>query len=534
MKPGRVHSAGLLHVLPHTAASGDTARRRAHGPRPGVVLATGCLALFLLGVNTTAINAALPAIAHDLDVGTGTLSWAVNVYMLAVAALVVLGGRLGDMFGQRTAGLVGLGIFAVGSVLVALSADGTLLVAGRLVQGLGATLVMPATTAVLRLAYPPERQGFAQGVWGAVGGAAFALGPLIGGVLTDELSWRWVWWGSAVWALAVAALAHLTLRALPGREAWAGFDAAGTVLLGVPLFALVLAFQQIPVRGADSAAVVTAFTVSVLGLAALVVVESRRTAPLLHLRLLRRPALVAACVGTGVNTLFLIGLLYFFNLYAQAEATLDYSAVAASVALLPYGACVFATSLLSGPLCDRVGFRLPVALGMLCCAAGALWLARIDGASRYGEVWPGTVVLGLGVGITLSAPSAAGLRTLPAGNAGEGAGIINVVRYLTAALVVSAGTLVFLTEGGRRLDDHLDRAGVARQDDARIDRLLTGVGERLEAVERGLDPAARHAVRQGAAAGLAHGFASVMLWLAVAALVGAVLWTLLVRGRPRG
>jgi DHA2 family methylenomycin A resistance protein-like MFS transporter len=528
MKPGRVRSAGLLHVLPHAAASAPG------GTRPGVVLATGCLALFLLGVNTTAINAALPAMARDLGVGTGTLSWAVNVYMLAVATLVVLGGRLGDMFGQRAAGLVGLGVFAAGAVLVALAADGTLLVAGRLVQGLGATLVMPATTAVLRLAYPPEKQGFAQGVWGAVGGSAFALGPLIGGLLTDELSWRWVWWGSAVWALAVAALAHVTLRTLPGREPWAGFDAAGTVLLGVPLFALVLAFQQVPAWGAGSAAVVTAFAGAVVGLVALVVVESRRAAPLLHLRLLRRPALVAACVGTGVNTLFLIGLLYFFNLYAQAAATLDYSAVAASVALLPYGACVFATSLASGPLCDRVGFRLPVALGMLCCSGGAFWLAQVDGASRYGGLWPGTVVLGLGVGLTLSAPSAAGLRALPPANAGEGAGIINVVRYLTAALVVSAGTLVFLTEGGRRLNDHLDRAGVARQDDARIDGLLTGVGERLDAVEPGLGSTARHAVREGAAAGLAHGFASVMLGLAVLTLVGAVAWTLLLRTRPRG
>jgi EmrB/QacA subfamily drug resistance transporter len=531
MKPGRVRSAGLLHVPP-TPGPHDGARHAA-ADSPGVVLATGCLALFLLGVNTTAINAALPAIARDLDVGTATLSWAVDVYMLVAAALVVLSGRLGDMLGQRTAALIGLPVFAAGAVLVALSADGTLLVVGRLVQGLGATLVMPATTAVLRLAYPPERQGFAQGVWGAVGGSAFAVGPLIGGVLTDELSWRWVWWGSAVWALAVAVLAHVTLRSLPGREPWAGFDAAGTSLLCVSLFALVLAFQQIPAWGAGSAQVVASFAVAVVVLEVLVAVESRRTAPLLHLRLLRKPALVAACVGTCVNTLFLIGLLYFFNLYAQAEATLDYSAVGASVALLPYGACILTTSLLSGPLCDRVGFRLPVALGMLCCAAGAFWLAQVDAASGYGDVWPGTVVLGLGVGITLSAPSAAGLRALPSANAGEGAGIINVFRYLTAALVVSAGTLLFLTAGGERLNDRLDRAGVPRQDDVRIDRLLTGVGERLDSVEQGLGPAARHAVREGAAAGLAHGFATVMLWLGILTLVGTVLWALLLR-RPRG
>lgn len=530
MSLGRVRSGGLLHV-PHIHG-GHGPRHGGHGSPPAV-LATGCAALFLLGVNTTAINAALPAIARDLGIGTGALGWAVGVYLLVVAALVVLGGRLGDMLGQRAAFAAGLLLFAAGAVLVAVSQDGTVLILGRLVQGLGAAPVMPATTAVLRLAYPAERQGLVQGVWGAVAGIAFAVGPLIGGVLTDELSWRWVWWGSAVWAVAVAVVAQFTLQRLPGREPWAGFDAVGTVTLAVSLFALVLAFQQTPVWGVSSAAVVAAFVVAVLGLAALVVVESRRAAPLLHLRLLKEPALVAACVGTCVNTLFLIGLLYFFNLYAQAAATLDYSAVAASVALLPYGACVFLASLASGPLCDRAGFRLPVAVGALCCAAGAFLLSGVDAASGFGDLWPGTVVLGVGVGITLSAPSAAGLRALPSAHAGEGAGIVNVVRYLTAALVVSAGTLLFLSAGEEELNDRLDAAGVPRQDDARVDRLLTGVGERLAAVSQGLGSAGREAVREGVAAGVSHGFAAVMLWLGALSLAGAVLWTLLLRGGSR-
>ncbi|EST34187.1 hypothetical protein N566_18755, partial [Streptomycetaceae bacterium MP113-05] len=456
MNPGRVRSAGLLHV-PHLPArhGGDGRGTGAAPPSPAAVLTTGSAALFLLGVNTTAINAALPAIAADLDIGTTALSWAVGVYMLAVAALVVLGGRLGDMLGQRTAMLAGLLVFAAGSVLVAASGSAVLLLLGRLIQGLGAALMMPSTMAVLRLAYPPERQGFAQGVWGAVAGIAFAVGPLIGGVLTDELSWRWVWWGSALWALLVAVAGRFTLSGLPGREPWTGLDVPGALLLAVGLSALVLAFQQIPVWGAGSAAIVLAFFTAAAALAALAVVESRRRAPLLHLRLLKEPALLAACLGTCVNALFLIGLLYFFNLYAQAEAALDYSALLASTALLPYGACVFAASLLIGRLCDRVGFRLPVAAGLVCTGVGALLLARTGAASGYADLWPGTAVLGVGVGITLSSPSAAGLRALPPEHAGEGAGLINVVRYLAAALVVSVGTLVFLAAGAERLNDRL-------------------------------------------------------------------------------
>ncbi|MFR9675107.1 MFS transporter [Streptomyces sp. TR06-5] len=533
MNVGRVRSAGLLHV-PHLVGSPPGGHRPSTTAVPPLaVLSTGCAALFLLGVNTTAVNSALPAIAADLGLGATALGWTVGIYMLMVAALVVLGGRLGDMLGQRAVMTAGLLTFAAGAALVAVADSAFLLLLGRFVQGLGAMLTMPSTTAVLRLAYPPERQGFAQGIWGAVGGVAFAVGPLVGGLLTDELSWRWVWWASLVWALAVAAVAQFTLRELPGREPWTGLDVPGILLLALGLFALVLACQQIPLWGAGSAAVLGAFAAAVAGLVLLVLVESRRRNPLLHLRLLLEPALVAACLATGINALFLIGLSYFFNIYTQAQATLDYSALTASIALLPYGAGVFATSLLVGPLCDRIGFRRPVALGLVCAGIGALLLARVDAASGYAALWPGTTVIGLGVGITLSAPSAAGLRVLRPGNAGEGAGLINVVRYLAAALVVSLGSLVFLASGTGRLNAHLDAADVPRQDDAHVDRLLTGVGERLSEVDEGLGSAQQEAVREGAAAAVSHGFATVMLILAVVTLLSVPLWLVLLRMSER-
>lgn len=531
MKLGRVRSAGLLHV-PHHAEPGEV-RHGSTAVAPALVLATGSAALFLLGVNTTAINAALPAIGTDLAVGATALGWAVGIYLLVVAALVVVGGRLGDMLGQRAALTCGLVVFAVGATLVAVSSATPALLLGRFVQGAGAALMMPGTMAVLRLAYPPQRQGFAQGVWGAVAGVAFAVGPVIGGVLTDELSWRWVWWGSAAGALLVALAGRYTLRGLPGRASRTRVDVPGALLLAVALAALVLAFQQIPTWGAGSPAVVLAFAAAAAGLVLLVVVESRRDAPLLHLRLLRRPAMLAACLGTCVNALFLIGLLYFFNLYAQAEAALDYSALLASVALLPYGACVFLSSLLIGRLCDRVGFRLPVAAGLVCAAVGALLLARTDAGSGYADLWPATAVLGVGVGITLSAPSAAGLRALPSENAGEGAGLINVVRYLAAALVVSIGTLVFLATGAARLNERLAAAGVPRREDAEADRVLSGVGTHLTAVEAGLGPAARQAVREAAAAGLAHGFAMVMLGLGALTALAVPAWLVLLRSEVR-
>ncbi|MGW6877154.1 MFS transporter [Streptomyces xanthophaeus] len=521
----RVLGGALFHV-PHPAPERGAAPDGSvpSGARLAAVTAVSGAALFLLGVNTTGINTALRAIAADLGVGTGALSWAVGAYMLAVAAVVVPGGRLGDMLGQRVTVVAGGLVFAAGAVVVAASGSEAVLLAGRVLQGVGAAALMPSTMAVLRLTWPRERQGVALGLWGAVAGLAFAVGPLIGGAFTDGLSWRWLWWTSAAWALLVAVAAVFALRSLPRGSGERGIDVPGVVLLSVGLTALLVALQQIPSWGAASPATVACFVASAVALDALVRVEARRPAPLLHLYLLRKPPLVAACIGTAVNTLFLIGFLYFFNLYALSPDTLDYSAVTASLALLPYGACVFAVSMGAGPLCDRVGYRWPVAAGMALSGAGALWLSGVGADSGYGAVLPGSLVLGAGVGITLSAPSAAGLRALESAYAGEASGIINVVRYVTAALAVSAGSLVFLARGTARLGEVLREAGLAEPGTVAADRLLSGA---VLPAEQAAGPLVREAFHRATAAGLAHGFAGVMFWLGVLSLAAIPLWLLL-------
>ncbi|MEV7510903.1 MFS transporter [Streptomyces sp. NPDC090085] len=531
----RVAGGALFHV-PHPHPQPHRPEQPHSGPGPGTAARTGAVtavsaaALFLLGVNTTGINTALRAIAADLGVGTTALGWAVGSYMLAVAALVVLGGRLGDMAGHRFTLVTGSAVFAVGAVVAAACDGEGMLIAGRVLQGVGAAALMPSTMAVLRLTWPPERQGVALGLWGAVAGLAFAVGPLIGGAFTDGPSWRWLWWAGAVWAVLVGCAAAVVLRPLPRGSGERGVDVPGVLLLSVGLTALLVGLQQIPAWGAASAATVVSFVVAAVALAALVRVEARRSAPLLHLYLLRRPPLLAACIGTAVNTLFLIGFLYFFNLYALSPDTLGYSAVRASLALLPYGVCVFAVSMAIGPLCDRLGYRWPVAAGTALCGAGALWLAGVDADSGYGAVWPGSLVLGAGVGITLSAPSAAGLRALDSAFSGEAAGIINVVRYVTAALVVSAGTLVFLGEGAARLGAVLRGAGVAEPGTHTADRLLSGAAR---PGGQAAGPAVREAFHRATAAGLAEGFSSVMLWLGVLALAAIPAWLVLMPGRSR-
>src|SRR4029079_18643744 len=178
----------------------------------------------------------------------------------------------------------------------------------------------------------------------------------MGGVLTDAASWRWVWWITFAVAAILVSVTRSTFRGMPRPSGRPQFDIAGTVLLAVSLFAVILAIQQGPHWGWGAAGTIAAFAVGAGSLIALLVVETRTPNPLLHLRLLRIPALVAANLGTFVNALYLVGILFFFNLYAQAIVTCDSSARAASLSLLPYGASVFGASMVIGRVCDRVGF----------------------------------------------------------------------------------------------------------------------------------------------------------------------------------
>ena len=500
----RVLGAALLHVPhPHTGARGEAAPGAVN---PTAVLVTSCLGLFLIGVNTTAINTALNAIADQLEMGSSALSWAVGIYMLAVAAFVVLGGRLGDLLGERVAFSIGLITFAV-----------------------GAATLMPATMAMLRIAFPTERQGYALGIWGATGGVAFALGPLIGGVLTDEASWRWVWWGSLIYAGGLGFMALGTLRGMPRPSERPRVDYLGVALLALCLFSLILALQEGPDWGWASGQSVASFAVALAAAAALVAVELRVDEPLLHLRLLRMPPLLGALVGTFASSLFLIGLIFFFNLYAQAVVTLDYSAVTASLALLPFGFSMFVASLLVGRVVDRFGFRWPVAGGMGLMGIGGLLLSGLDGGSDYGDVWWAITIVGVGVGVTFSAPSAAGLKALPPENAGEASGIINVVRYVSAALVISLGTILFVQVGSDELNSALDEAGVRKLEEERLDRVLTGAPTEVSETEAALGANAKTAFEGGAAEGIARGFAVVSLAIGIVCLLSMVAWLLLMR-----
>jgi EmrB/QacA subfamily drug resistance transporter len=515
----------------HPGPGSPVAQSTPAAPRQTLILGLSSATVFVVLVNTTAINSALNAIAGDLTIGSVELGWMVAIYMLACAAFVIPSGRLGDVLGIRKLTLGGLLVYIAGSIAVALAAAGWLLIAGRFLQGAGAAALMPASMAMLRHAFPAERQGYALGIWGAIAGLGFAFGPLIGGVVTDVFGWRWLWWGSAVAASALALVALTSLRGMPRLAERPRIDAAGAVLLALGMFVFILGIQQARVWGWGSPATIGALGASVVILAALVMVEQRREQPMLHLGLLRNRVLVAATLAIFVDALVMIPILFFFNLYAQAVVTLDYSAIEASLALLPFGLTTFVTSLVIGRVCDRVGFRAPIAVGFVVTAAGCLLLGQVNAESGYGSIWWTLAILGVGIGITFSSPGAAGLRSVDADSAGEAAGIINSARYLAAALSIAIGTAVFTAVGSAHLNRSLERANVPALEQRALDTTLTGSPVHFEAAEKGIGQGERTALRAGAAEGISAGFATLMIGLGLASLLTVLPWLWLMRPR---
>ncbi|HEX6312493.1 MAG TPA: MFS transporter [Acidimicrobiia bacterium] len=502
-------------------------------PHPWGALTTSCLTLFLIAVNTTAINTAVSAIADELTVSATTLGWALNAYLLAVAAFVVIGGELGDILGRRRVFLAGLVIYTIAALVVASAESSAQLILGRALQGAGSAFLMPATMSILRDSFPKERQGFALGIWGAVGGIGFALGPLIGGFFTDELSWRWVWWSNLPVVALLVVMAVPFLSGLPKGRAGVRIDWRGAALLGAGLFAVIVALQQGGRWGWTSATILGLLIGGTVLLVAFVLLELRVAAPLVHLRLLRIPAFTGGNLGTFVNALGLIGILYFFNLYVQSVVLFDWSALRASVALLPYGLSVFAASLVVGPLVDRVGARWPIAAGMGLLAAGCWLLSLASPETTYSTLWWPSVIAGLGVGVTFSAPSAAGLREIPPAQAGEGSGVINISRYVGATLVVAVGTVLYSSAGIDALNASLSSAGAGAVEEEKLDRVLTGSPAAVEDTLGELHGEERAAFVDGAGRGTTDGFDAAMLLVAISSVVGAVAWIWLFSPRRR-
>lgn len=485
-------------------------------------------------MNTTSINAAINDVADDLSLTTGELTWVVNAYVVASAALVAFAGRLGDRIGLRHAFAVGYAAFVIGSLAAALAPNGEVLIGARLFQGIAAAILMTGSTAAISTAVPTERKGLAMGVWGAVAGVGLAFGPLYGAALTDLIGWRSIYWADLVFITAGFLVAMVGLRGLP-RPSGVHLDLVAALLLGAGIVCLVVAIQTIPTAGVGSPFVVGACVLGLVSLAAFAYVSSTRppSQRFFDIGLFRHKEFVGGCVVSLAGFGSVFGVLYFFNLYAQSAVVLDYSAVTAALALLPFGVGLFVMSLVVGRLTDAVGYRLPLVTGTLIAAVGFLLLADIPPGSGGVDLWVPLALAGIGIGGTYVTAAAAGLAPIPAKYLGEAAGVINTMRYIGGSISLALGAALYTTVAVGTFNSRLAAAGQPSASTEDLDNALTGTNAGLENALNTLDGVDEATVAGAAQDAISDGFRASMAVLAVFMIAATITSALTLGPRSR-
>jgi EmrB/QacA subfamily drug resistance transporter len=406
----------------------------------GTLLATvlGSALVFLDG---TVVGIALPAIADDLGATTAGLQWTVNGYALTLAALLLLGGSLGDRLGRRRMFLAGTVAFAAASVLCAVAPTVGLLVAARAVQGVGGALLTPGSLAILQASFAEGDRARAIGAWSGLAGAVGAVAPFLGGWIIEQAGWRWVFGINIPLAALVVVVA---LRWVPeSRDPGASgpLDVLGTVLAAVGLGALTWALTAWSERGALDALVATVAAVGVLGLVAFVVTEARSAHPTLPLRLFRWRPFAAVNLATLLVYAALTGI--FFFLPVTLQVVTGWSPLAAGIASLPATVLMLLLSARGGALGARIGPRIPMTVGPLLAGAGAALLAGIGPGTGYVTgVLPGVLAVGAGLVLTVAPLTATALGSAPDHLAGTASATNNAVARVAGLLAVAVLPLV--------------------------------------------------------------------------------------------
>ncbi|WP_018352172.1 MFS transporter [Longispora albida] len=410
------------------------------GTLTATVLASGMALL-----DSTVVNVALPHLGRDLGAGLDGLQWTVNGYTLTLAAFVLLGGALGDRYGRRLIFLVGVVWFTVASVMCGFAGSVGLLVAARILQGIGAALLTPGSLALIQSSFAPEDRGRAIGLWAGLGGVAAAVGPFVGGWLVDALSWRWVFFLNIPLAVVVLVCIFLYVpeSRTPGKAA--RFDVPGAAIGAISLGAITYAL----IDGSWLAGLA-----GVLAGIGFVLIERRSTAPMLPPGLFACRDFAVINVVTFFVYAALSGALFFLILYLQISA--GYSAIGAGLTLLPFTLILLVFSPRAGVLGQKIGARLPLILGPLLSALGLLMLLGA-GPSYVLEVLPGVLVLGAGMTLLVVPLTSSVLAAAPQEFIGVASGVNNAVARAAGLIAVAALPLL----AGLGKDSYTDAAAFA-------------------------------------------------------------------------
>jgi EmrB/QacA subfamily drug resistance transporter len=488
------------------------------------------VAIFMLLLDITVVNVALPDIQRSLHSSFSDLQWVVNAYALTLAAFLLTSGSVADLIGRRRVFVVGLVVFTVSSAVCGLSTTPLMLNLARAVQGTGGAMMFATALALLAQAFHGKERGTAFGVFGAVTGGAVAIGPVLGGLITSGIGWEWIFFVNV--PIGVIAVFIALTRVADSRDPNAtGVDWLGLTTFSGSLFLLVYALVQGNEKGWDSTEIVSFLIGAAVLMMLFVVVELRQSQPMLDLSLFRRPAfsgasIVAFCLSGSFFAMFL-----YLTLYIQD--VLGYTPLQAGLRFLPSTLLSFIVAPIAGRLSVRVPIRLLLGSGLLLIGIGLLTMTVVDANSTWTVLIPGFVLAGAGVGLVNPPLASTAVGVVPAEHSGMASGINSTFRQVGIATGIAGLGAVFQHSVTHGTTAALAASGQARQVLSSAHGQLSTLLESGEVthIARSLSPAARTALDHSYRVGFTGAFTTIAIIAAMVALVGAVLGFVLVRTR---
>jgi len=393
------------------------------------------IGLFMIMLDNTVVNVALPSIQRDLGLSLSELEWVVTGYALTFAAFMLTGGKLADLLGRRRVFVAGLVVFTAASLACGLAGSADMLIGARVVQGIGAAMMNPATLSIITATFPPRERGTAIGIWAGVSALALAIGPLVGGLLSEHVSWGWIFFVNVPVGILAVVAAYLFIDESRDTSREQRPDVPGLVTSGVGLFALTYALIEGNAYGWGSARIVGAFGLAAVSLVAFVVLELRQRRPMLDLKLFSNPTFSGANVAMLLVALAMFGVFFYLSLYVQQ--ILGYSPVEAGASFLPATILIAVLSPKVGSLVDRLGSRWLTGSGMTLLAVSLVLFSRLGTQASYWDILPGLVAMGVGMALAMTPTTAAAMSSVPRDQAGVGSAVLNSMRQVGGSLGIA-------------------------------------------------------------------------------------------------
>ncbi len=484
---------------------------------------TGALSMVFL--DQTIVSVALPTMQRDLNASTAEIQWVINAFLLALAVFVAAGGRLGDMYGRRRAFVTGAAMFVSFSALCGFAPNETVIIIGRIGQGIGGALMIPATQAIVTTVFGPRERGKALGILVGISSVFLSAGPLLGGVITQGISWRWIFFVNLPIGIVAIVMA---LRYAPESRAEhrSRFDFRGFALLATSLTALTLALTFGDQWGWGSSRTLGLFAGAAALIALFVTVELRTEAPLLNLSLFRQRQFIGANSAVICLQFALTGLTVYGVIFEQN--VLGYDPIMAGLLFLPATLPVLFVAPISGRLADRIGARIPATVGMLIVAAGFAEIALLAERQEFGLLLPGYLLFGIGVALVMTPMNTAALNSVPAAQRGAGSGLLSTTRQIGGSVGIAIFGAVLVSVQGATFTRTVEAAGVSPADAARLESLAAGAGSAPQHVD-GLTATQLDELTRAANDGFVAGFSQAMTVATVVALLGALIVFLTIR-----